>query len=343
MVEIELIAENTKDILEQLQDVIGGEIIEEWSECDLVVDNEYAKGRLRFIPFDWGVNLLEIDAVFHKEVILKIKANENFNPIRFIYNLTGTFKHRFGVDKKEELVEQFQSLIFTNKCGGYNYIHFPKEEKLEINIIQIIRHRFLKKRTTNASTLNKKLYEVFVDTDYENRFVHFGQLNLKMADFVRKLHRVKGKGMLKILKMEAKVYEILSVHIQQHNRLLKGVPLPTSLIKSELKVIREIAKDIIENPSFDYSLEQLSSKSGLSQAKLQDGFKFLYNRTVTEYIRNIRLEAARELLKTSDLNISQIVYTIGFTSRSYFSKIFREKFGLTPNQFKKKLTSLVML
>ena len=90
-----------------------------------------------------------------------------------------------------------------------------------------------------------------------------------------------------------------------------------------------------------FLLEQLSLKSGLSQAKLQDGFKFLYTRTVTEYIRHVRLEAAREMMTNTDLNISQIVYSIGFTRRSYFSKIFKEKFGITPNQFKKSRLVLI--
>ncbi|XCF07889.1 AraC family transcriptional regulator [Tamlana crocina] len=92
-----------------------------------------------------------------------------------------------------------------------------------------------------------------------------------------------------------------------------------------------------EEPSKDYSLEYLATESGLSQAKLQDGFKFLFKRTVTEYIRHVRLEVARNLITTTDLNISQIVYTIGFTSRSYFSKIFKEKYEITPNEFKKQL------
>jgi AraC-like DNA-binding protein len=343
MIEVEIIPNNSKDILQQMQVALGGKIVEKWSEYKLVIDNEFATGSISFIPFDWGVNLMEIDATFNKELILKIKANKEFNPLRFVYSLNGDFKHRFGVDEKEKTIEQFQSLIFTNKSGNYNYIHFPKNEKMEINVIQILRKKFLKKRTTNVSTLNKNLYEVFVDEDQQNQFAHFGQLNLKMADLVRSLRKLKGKGMLRILRMEAKVYEILSIHIQQHNRLLKGVPLPTSLITSELKIVRNIAKEIVESPSLNYSLDQLSAQTGLSQAKLQDGFKFLYNRTVTEYIRNIRLEAARDLLSNSDLNISQIVYTIGFTSRSYFSKIFREKFGVTPNQFKKKLINLVML
>ena len=336
MIEIEIVAENNKDILGEIQKHVGGTIEEKWSEYTLVVDNDLAKGSIRFIPFDWGVNLIDYNITFNDDIELKLHASE-FNPIRFIYTLNGSFNHRFGVDNKEELIEQFHSLLFTNKTIGVNYIHFPKDTKLEINSIQIIRKHFLKKRTTNVSTLNKKLYEVFVDTDHENRFAHYGTLNLKMADLVRKTRNIKTKGMLRVLKIEAKVYEILSLHIQKHNKLQQGVPLPTSLIKSELVKVRKMAQAIVKNPAKDYSLEQLSLNSGLSQAKLQDGFKFLYTRTVTEYIRHVRVEAARELINTTDLNISQIVYTIGFTSRSYFSKIFKEKYGVTPNQFKKKV------
>ncbi|WP_323027282.1 AraC family transcriptional regulator [Gelidibacter japonicus] len=93
----------------------------------------------------------------------------------------------------------------------------------------------------------------------------------------------------------------------------------------------------MEDPSENYNLDDISRNSGLSQAKLQEGFKFLYARTVSEYIRHVRLEAARDLMNSTDLNISQIVYTIGFTSRSYFSKIFKEKYDMTPHEFKKQV------
>lgn len=341
MIEIELVADSNKDLLEQISDKIGGTITSSWGEYVLTINNEYAIGTMKFIPFDWGVNFLDFNIKMHKEFIFKIKAATEYNPLRFIYPSVGSFKHRFGVDNGESKIEQFQSLIFTNKTGGYNYLHFPKNVPLEINLIEIVRKEFLKKRTTNVSSLNKKLHEVFVDTDHDYRFANYGTLNLKMADLIKRLKKVKGKGMLRILKIEAKVYEILSVHIQQHNRLLEGVPLPTSLIKSELKIVRKFGNNILKNPAKNYTLEQLSLDSGLTQAKLQDGFKFLYNRTVTEYIRHVRLESARDMLRTTDLNVSQIVYSIGFSSRSYFSKIFREKYNITPNQFKKKLLVVV--
>lgn len=341
MIEIEIIADSDKNLLEQIAKKIGGSITSNWSENTLTINNENATGKIRFIPFDWGVNLLDFDIKLHKEFIFKIQAVPEFNPLRFMYASFGSFKHRFGIDNQESKLEQFQSLIFTNKTGGYNYIHLPKNEKVEINLIEIVRKKFLQKRTTNVSTLNEKLYEVFVDTDHDYRFINYGTLNLKMADIITQIKNVKGKGMLRILKIEARVYEVLSMHIQQHNRLLDGVALPKSIAKNELKIVRKFGKLIVKNPAKNYTLENLSSDSGLTQAKLQDGFKFLYNRTVTEYIRHVRLESARDLLKSTDLNISQIVYTIGFSSRSYFSKIFREKYGITPNGFKKKLLAVV--
>jgi AraC-like DNA-binding protein len=342
MIEIEIIADGPKDILNQIQDALGGETIEKWNEYNLKLNNENAFGTIKYMPFDWGVNFLDFDIKFSKEIILKIKAND-FNPIRFIYNFNGSFKHRFGINNEEKLIKQFHSLIFTNKTDGYNYIHFPKGEKLEINIIQIVRKNFLKKRTTNVSLLNKRLYEVFVDTDHDNRFSHYGSLNLRMADFIKKMKKTKSKGMVRTLTIEALIYEMLSLHIQQHNKFQKGVQLPSSLSKTELKTIRQLGNKIIKTPSYQYSLEQLSLESGLSQAKLQDGFKFLYTRTVTEYVRHIRLEAARNLIRNTDLNVSQVVYSIGFTSRSYFSKIFKEKYGITPNEFRKNVLNNLVI
>lgn len=336
MQHIKISADNSAETLQEIKEAIGGTIQETWGEHKLIINNAVAKGSIKFIPFDYGVRLLHYNIKFHEDVILEIKATD-FNPIRFIYNLQDSFKHKFGVNNSEKNIEQFQSIIFTNKTNGTNSLIFSKDSNIEINIIHVLRAKFLKKRTTNISSLSDKLYEVFVDTDHEHRFFHHGRLNLKMADSVNAIKKIKSKGMLRLLRIEAKVYEILTQHIQQHNLVNQGVPLPTSLIKRELKIVRQLGKKITENPAKNYSLDQLSKDSGLSQVKLQDGFKFLFNRTVTEYIRHVRLETSRELIRTTDLNISQIVYTIGFTSRSYFSKIFKEKYGVTPYEYKKQV------
>ncbi|NND88827.1 MAG: helix-turn-helix transcriptional regulator, partial [Flavobacteriaceae bacterium] len=67
--------------------------------------------------------------------------------------------------------------------------------------------------------------------------------------------------------------------------------------------------------------------------KLQEGFKYVYNLTVNKYMQHVKLEAAKEMLLLSEKNISEIVTSIGLNNRSYFSKIFKEKYGVSPKYF----------
>lgn len=334
MTEIVIDAKSTEGTVRQIQEVIGGEIEERWGEYTLTVNSKLAFGTIRFITFDWGVNLLEYDIKFLDDITLIMDASE-FNPIHFSYCLEGYCKHRFGYQSEKDIqkLEQFQSVIITSRDGGYNYGYFPKNEKLAINVIQITRKKFLNKRLNNVDQLNQKLYRVFLDTDHEKAFAYYGSYNLKLANKIGALRKVRTKGMIRIMQIEGLVYEILSMHILQHDKEVKNKMPSTSLLRNELKIVRNLAKRIVKSPSEDYTLDQLASETGLSQAKLQEGFKLLYTRTVTEYIRHIRLEAARDYIRTTDMNISQIVYTIGFSSRSYFSKIFKRKYGISPSEF----------
>lgn len=334
MKEVIVDAYSTEGSVKQLKDVLGGEIEERWGEYILNVDSDHAKGNIRFITFDWGVSLLEYNIEFKEDIVL-VTDTSNHNPIHFAYCLEGSCRHRFGHQGEDEIqtLERFQSVIITSKEGGFNYIYFPKNQKLSINVIQIVRKKFLNKRLNNVDELNRKLYEVFLDTDHENTFAYFGTYNLKLADRILALGKVRTKGMIRIMQIEGMVYQILSMHILEHDRAVKNKRRSTTLLRSELKIVRNTAKKILKRVDKDYSLDKLSLQTGLTQAKLQEGFKLLYARTVTEYIRHVRLEAARDLMRTTEMNVSQIVYTVGFSSRSYFSKIFKKKYKISPSDF----------
>jgi AraC-like DNA-binding protein len=62
--------------------------------------------------------------------------------------------------------------------------------------------------------------------------------------------------------------------------------------------------------------------------------KALTGQTITEYVRNYRLEKAAELLLNKTGTISEIAYQVGFESLPYFSKVFFEKFGKTPSEWR---------
>lgn len=145
---------------------------------------------------------------------------------------------------------------------------------------------------------------------------------------MQQLERLKQRGIVRRLLIKGIVHTMLALEIQEHHRDLENVKNNTGSLtrnQRDTNTIREISIFIKKYPEEKYSLAYQRRKVGMSPAKLQEGFKGLHNRTVSDYIRNVRVETAEHLIKTTDVNFSEIVYTVGLTSRNYFSKIFKQK------------------
>lgn len=84
----------------------------------------------------------------------------------------------------------------------------------------------------------------------------------------------------------------------------------------------------------DFSVEQLSRELLISRQQLHRRFLAATGLKPNEYIRNLRLERAAELLRTTPLSIADISTRTGFATPRYFSKCFRDKFGMLPSDFR---------
>ena len=86
----------------------------------------------------------------------------------------------------------------------------------------------------------------------------------------------------------------------------------------------------------DFTVEQLCAEAAISRAHLHRKMKELTGLPVTEFIRNIRLEQAARLLREQKLNVTQVAYTVGFSSLGYFATVFRKHFGVAPRDYATK-------
>jgi len=85
----------------------------------------------------------------------------------------------------------------------------------------------------------------------------------------------------------------------------------------------------------DFQIADLSKELSLSRSQLYRKTKALLGMSVSDYIQNIRLSKAEELLKKSELSISEIAYSVGYTSPEYFSTVFKNRYGVSPSNFEK--------
>ncbi|MBO3099051.1 helix-turn-helix domain-containing protein [Gelidibacter pelagius] len=193
--------------------------------------------------------------------------------------------------------------------------------------------------------LNLEQLSFFNDLKNDNVGMNMSQLigmpNLELCEMARKLkyldktscdNKFIAQGYCHIL-IGLKMKELLNTS----NKLAFLQPF-------EIQQLKLVSEAIIKNPEIEYSIKALCQRTGLSVSKLQSGFKEMHDCTVTKFIRNQRLEKALDLLKNTNMNVTEIVYSVGLTSRSYFCRIFKKRFKCSPKFYQqKRKQSLLMV
>lgn len=105
-------------------------------------------------------------------------------------------------------------------------------------------------------------------------------------------------------------------------------------IPSREQAFLQQAKNVIEEYLGDesFSVEQLSSALALDRTQLFRKLRALTGQNPSRFIRTIRLKRARQLLEAKVGTAAEIGFMVGFSSASYFSKCFKEEFGMTPGE-----------
>jgi signal transduction histidine kinase/ligand-binding sensor domain-containing protein/CheY-like chemotaxis protein len=97
------------------------------------------------------------------------------------------------------------------------------------------------------------------------------------------------------------------------------------------KVMEVIENHISEE---DFSIENFDKEMGMGRVQNYRKLKALTGCSPSRYIRRVRLIKAREMLKDKQGNVSEIAYSVGFSSPAYFTKCFKEEFGYSPSELK---------
>jgi signal transduction histidine kinase/ligand-binding sensor domain-containing protein/DNA-binding response OmpR family regulator len=120
----------------------------------------------------------------------------------------------------------------------------------------------------------------------------------------------------------------------RHELVTEPTEKETGKENEDDRFLRKVMNSIeanISNP--DFSVESLSDEMGMSSTHLYRKLKSLTQLGGNEIIKKYRIKKASLLLKNKEGNISEIMYEVGFSNLSYFSKCFRAEFGVTPKEY----------
>lgn len=144
---------------------------------------------------------------------------------------------------------------------------------------------------------------------------------------------------------EQRVNQLFELREQARHQFAEAVeidPERLSTSAEEQQLIERILKAIGQNMSdTDYTVDLLARDIGMSRANLYKKMQTMLGITPNDFMRNVRLKHAAELLAKSDIPVNQLSLKVGFQTPRYFSQCFRKMFGVTPTEYREGKTVVV--
>lgn len=230
---------------------------------------------------------------------------------------------------KESLSENFRVMVASNGEEGLKFLNSEKPDLVVADVMMPVMNGFemcnsIKSNLatshipvvllTAKSGENSKITGIETGADdYINKPFNIDYLKLRVQKLIEKQKSIKKKYML-LNEIEPTKVEVESIE------------------KDFLKEVKSMVEKHIDNP--ELNVKMLSQLMGISNTLLYRKIKSLTGQTANEFIRTIRLKRAAQLLKQKEMNVKEVRFMVGFSNSSYFTRSFKEMFGVVPKDYK---------
>lgn len=262
----------------------------------------------------------------------KIKSVGMNRCIFFHYNLK---EEQFLKEIDEKISYKLKNqhcFIGITQEGATFTVQFDKDK--EYNHIIFMLDVSLFKELALSISLND-IEEVFNSTKKISKIQDLpldGSENILLKDLFRKNFH---KGAVKDLYQESKTMELIC-HTLSKIEKMQNNKIPDDLNKKDIECIKKAKEILLSNLKNSPSLKELSYKSAINEYKLKRGFKALYGTTIYGMLNEVRLNEAKLLIEKEEIDINEVSILVGYKSSSHFSKIFKDRYGVSPKEIKKQ-------
>ena len=131
---------------------------------------------------------------------------------------------------------------------------------------------------------------------------------------------------------EALMQQCLILLLRQHlTRQTTASPLFSSLQDARLA---RVVTAIVERPAGRHSLHNLAATAGMSRSSFSEQFSQVFGESPLDFLQRVRLRQAAHLLEVTVIPVNVVAASVGYSSRSYFSRAFRAAFGVDPTTYR---------
>lgn len=133
-----------------------------------------------------------------------------------------------------------------------------------------------------------------------------------------------------------RIFHEMIEHVAEVSCPVEESPVEPQNYDSNIRTITRIHDFLMENIRTRYTIEALSQKFLINQTTLKTTFKSVYGQPIATYMKERRIQQAKELLLHTDGSIACVAGEVGYENQSKFTQAFKELTGTTPKEFRKQ-------
>lgn len=301
-------------------------------------DNYNANGKINFFEILPGFDVITFNLFIHKKLnplFFKL-SNEDFC---VTYCIEGKLVQSFGLNYNPKIIQSEENIVFHTSEPILDTITVPSKVNVQAILIRINKKLLLQSNDNLSIQLGKYLKDIFqiMDSDFIIKYNVLHQTS--QFNLAKDLINIEKFDVVSKLLARGLCLQIISFQMMQlyssTNQSTEKLAFRSSDFDLFMKHLNAVSKKLSSN----ITIEKFSSESGVSKNKLQSICKNYFGITFKKLIKDLRLEMARYMIQNTNLTISEISYDIGYSSRSFFSKEFKQRYGLNPSEYNQELES----
>lgn len=295
----------------------------------LILDKSYGDFCINHFSTGLGISYTSFIGSLNEDTIIEGVTKDNYSFLSF--NTSSNLDMQDLNDNRNLQIDSGFCWSGTEYEGHKVQAYYERNKLYKIHHIvfesNLFKELLQSKENVNSSEKFFKASNVEVDFNYK-----VNQYQKLILNEMLSLDIIDNK--LKELYLESKLLDL--VYNSINSMEVKTSKTDLLLSNKDIESLNKAKEILIKNTTNPLSIKQLAYKSAINEFKLKKGFKQLFGNTVFGYLQEHRLNEAKILLESEDININEAATLVGYKSVSHFSKIFKEHFGTTPLQTKKK-------
>ncbi|MEH1835231.1 MAG: AraC family transcriptional regulator [Nostoc sp.] len=291
------------------------------------------EGQSRFIKLREGLELCISNYQLHDTVITKVKEREHHLEYGFVFSGVAETRH---MCKESSMTFSAGKYFFTGSGVAPKEIEEFSARQPHLCLgVHMTPELFRSFAGDPSGELPISLNHLIRKPSQEY-YTRVGTTTLTMQITLQKILGCPHQGLLKRMYLESKTLELMALIIEQELEMQEGRQHLGTLKPEDFDRIHHARDILLENLHNPLSLRELARRVNLNDFTLKQGFRQIFGTTVFSYLRNYCLEQARQLLKTGEMNITEVAQAVGYTDRSPFALAFRKHFGSNPKEYQKQ-------